>query len=303
MRSVALFPGQGVQRPGMAEGFVDAAPDVFETASRTLDVDVLELCATGRSGSADLGSTRWAQPAVLVVGVASFCALTRAGVRTDVLVGHSVGEYTALACAGSLSVEDAVRLIEVRGAAMERACREARGGMGAVLRLDPEDVQRIADDADVDLAGDNAPGQLVVAGPHDRLERARELVEEAGGRWSSVDVAGPFHSRGMTVAAPVLREALDDTRIRVPEVPVHSPTVVGVLDDPDGIREALETQLTSPVRFRETVGGLAADGAETFWDVGPGRVVGGMARRIARGAEVRYASEVVGELSEAGRTS
>lgn len=303
MRSVALFPGQGVQRPGMADGLADAAPDVFEAASRILDLDVLELCATGRARGADLGSTRWAQPAVLAAGVASFCALTRAGVHADVLVGHSVGEYTALACAGSLSVEDAVRLIEVRGAAMERACREAPGGMGAVLRLDPDDVRRIAEEADVDIAGDNAPGQLVVAGSHDRLDRARELVEEFGGRWSSVDVAGPFHSRGMATAAAPLREALDETRIRPPEIPVWSPTAVSRFVDPDGIREALAEQLTSPVRFRETVETLAGRGAETFWDVGPGRVVGGMARRIVRGAEVRYASEVLGELSEAGRRS
>lgn len=303
MTSVALFPGQGVQRPGLADGLADAVPDVFEAASRVLDVDVFELCATGRSGDADLGSTRWAQPAVLVAGVASFCALTRAGVHADVLVGHSVGEYTALACAGSLSVEDAVRLLGVRGAAMEQACRATPGGMGAVLRLDPTDVRRIAEDAGVDIAGDNAPGQLVVAGPHDRLERARELVEEAGGRWSSVDVAGPFHSRGMETAVPALRDALDDARIRPPEVAVWSPTAIAPFGDPDGIREALAAQLTSPVRFRETVGALVGRGAETFWDVGPGRVVGGMARRIARGAEVRYASEVVGELSEAGRTS
>lgn len=303
MTSVALFPGQGVHGPGMAEGLPERAPDVFEAASSVLGVDVVELCAAGRSGDADLASTRWAQPAVLVAGVASFLAMRDEDVHADVLVGHSVGEYTALVCAGSLSVEDAVELLEVRGAAMEDASAQAPGGMGAVLRLGPDEVRRVAREADVDLAGDNAPGQLVVAGPDDRLEQARELVEAAGGRWASLDVAGPFHSRTMAAAAPALRAALDGVRVRPPELPVWSPTTVRPFEDPDGIRDALEAQLTSPVRFRETIEALAEQGTETFWDAGPGRIVGGMARRSARGAEVRYASEVLGELSAAGRKS
>ncbi|MGH2758579.1 MAG: ACP S-malonyltransferase, partial [Actinomycetota bacterium] len=192
--TIALFPGQGVQSPDMGRGLTDASPDVFAAASDVLEVDVAELCTSGRSGEADLGTTRWAQPAVLVCGVAAFEILSRGGESFGAAAGHSVGEYAALVGAGAVSLTDALRIISVRAEATDEAGRSTPGAMAAVMRVDREVVDRICAREGVALAAENGPGQFVVSGPVAGLKRAIEALAAAGAVSRHLDVSAAFHS-------------------------------------------------------------------------------------------------------------
>ncbi len=276
----------------MGRGLVEAVPAVFETASEVLGVDVVELCIDGRSGSADLGTTRWAQPAVLVCSVAAFSSLV--GRESYVAVaGHSVGEYAALVTSGALELSDALGLINVRADATDDAGRATPGGMAAVMRVDREALEQICAEVGAALASDNGPGQFVVSGPHDALDRAVETVSAAGGVCRRLEVSAAFHSPVMTDAATRLASALDGVSFNEPRIELWSSTTAAPVRDSDQIRRALIDQLTSPVRWRETVEGLAARYGPRFSDLGPGRVVAGLTKRIVKGAEIRTLEDLL----------
>jgi [acyl-carrier-protein] S-malonyltransferase len=300
---IALFPGQGVQTAGMDGGLVHAQPDVFATASDVLGVDVVQLCADGRSGSADLTSTRWAQPAVLVCSVASFRALESHGETVDQMfraaAGHSVGEYAALVAAGVLDLADALRLLVIRGEAMDEAAKRSPGGMAAVMRIDRAEVERICSETGVGLAADNGPGQLVISGALGPLDRAIEGAECSGGKCRRLDIAGAFHSPAMAPAKERLAEAFRDVNFAAPRFDVWSTTTAVPLTTDDAFRSSLAEQLVAPVRWHETVLDVAKRHGTSFIDVGPGRVVGALTRRIVEGAEIAYASEIL-ELAAKG---
>lgn len=293
MTRAIVFPGQGVQAPGMHAGLDAEAPEVFATASDALAVDVVELCREGSSGAASLDTTRWAQPAIVVCGIAAARALERRGEMFDLTAGHSLGEYTALVVAGSLTVEDAVRLVALRAEAMDRAAARRPGGMVAILRVDRDAVDAICDASGVSLAGDNAPGQLVVSGGPEALELAIARAEGAGAVCRRVDVAGAFHSPAMEPATGELSAALAATPIAAPRLAVFSPTTAGPVRAPDEIRAALVAQLTRPVRFRETLLAMDAAGAAAYCDAGPGTVLAAMIKRTIRGASITSTSELV----------
>lgn len=291
--TIALFPGQGVQSPGMERGLAEATPDVFGTASDVLGVDVIQLCGEGRSGAADLGSTRWAQPAVLVCSVAAFRALVDRGRTFVAAAGHSVGEYAALVVSGALRLADALRLVRDRAEATEDAARATPGGMAAVMRVERPVIQEICDRTGISLAADNSEGQFVVSGAAEALDHALDALNEAGAKCRRLDVAGAFHSQVMTPAVSRLSQALRKIPFARPDIDVWSSTTAAPMGEGEVLARTLLDQLVAPVRWRETVAGLAEAHGRNFIDLGPGKVVGGLARRIVAGAEISYASELI----------
>jgi [acyl-carrier-protein] S-malonyltransferase len=295
--TIALFPGQGVQAAGMDGGLAAAASDVFDVASQVLGVDVAELCRNGRSGQADLSSTRWAQPAVLTCSVAAFGVLRDTGEPVTAVAGHSIGEYPALVVAGVLSLADAVRLVALRAAATDDAAHATPGGMAAVMRAERPVIEEICARTGAALAADNSAGQLVISGATEALEQAKRLASEAGAVVRSLDVAGAFHSPVMAPAAEPLAAALEDVTFSAAALDLWSSTTAAPIADAPAIKQALIDQLVSPVLFRETVSGLAEKHGSTLIDVGPGKIVGALARRIVPNADVRF----VADLLPAGR--
>jgi [acyl-carrier-protein] S-malonyltransferase len=277
----------------MGAGLIDAAPDVFSAASDVLGVDVVKLCLEGSSGPADLGSTRWAQPAVLTCGVAAFRILSDRGRSFDAVAGHSVGEYAALVSAGALDLTDALRLVAERAEATDDAGRAIPGGMAAVMVIERDAVEAICAEHGVALAADNGPGQLVISGPTDALERAVAACTDAGGKCRVLDVAAAFHSPVMAPAAERLAKAFADVRLVEPSIEFWSSATAQAVSKPEEIKRLLLEQLTSPVRWRETVNGLAQRVGSVFCDLGPGRVLAGLVRRIVKGAEIFTAEELV----------
>lgn len=297
---VALFPGQGVQSPGMGSRLTETVPEVFAAASEVLSVDVAELCREGRSGDADLGSTLWAQPAVLTCGVAAFRALTARGERFTATAGHSVGEYAALVTSGALDLTDALKLIAERAEATDDASRASPGVMAAVMRAEREDIELICGRSGATIAADNAPGQLVISGPVDAVEAAIRDAEAAGAVCRRLDVSGAFHSPLMASAEERLAAALEATPFAEPKIDFWSSTLARPLRAADEIRAALRAQLTAPVRWRETVAGVAKRLGSAFTDLGPGKVVAALAKRIVPGAEVRTIDDLLAAEARGG---
>jgi [acyl-carrier-protein] S-malonyltransferase len=277
----------------MDGGLAAAASDVFDVASQVLGVDVAELCQQGRSDVADLSSTRWAQPAVLTCSVASFGVLRDTGEQVTAAAGHSIGEYPALVVAGVLGLADAVRLVALRAAATDDAARATPGGMAAVMRAERSVIEEICARTGAALAADNSAGQLVISGATEALNQAKQLASDAGAVVRSLDVAGAFHSPVMAPATEPLAAALEDVSFSAPTLDLWSSTTAGPIADASAIRQALIDQLVSPVLFRETVSGLAEKHGSALVDVGPGKIVGALARRIVPNADVRFVADLL----------
>ncbi len=277
----------------MDAGLADIATDVFANASEVFDVDIAELCREGRTAGASLDSTLWAQPAVLTCGVASFRALRDQGVAFTAVTGHSVGEYAALVAGGAVDLADALRLIALRAQATEDAARLNPGGMLAVMRIEREMVEQICENAGASLAADNSSGQHVISGPHEALKDARAAAEEAGATCRTLEVAGAFHSPAMAPAVSPVADALNDVTFDAPEIEVWSPTTAARIEHRDEIKQVLLDQLESPVRFRETIEAVSGKHGNSFTDLGPGRVVGALAKRVVEGADISFAADLL----------
>lgn len=275
----------------MDAGLHEGASDVFALASEVLQIDVVELCSTGRSGPADLTSTRWAQPAVVVCSVAAYRCLDE---DFSAAAGHSIGEYAALVCAGALDLKDAVRLVALRAQVTEEAGARTPGGMAAVMKIDREDVDRICAATGVALAADNSAGQYVISGATDVLDAALAAFSETKAIARKLEVSAAFHSPVMSPAKEALRNALAEVPFVAPATLIWSSTTAAPISDPDEIRNALVDQLVSPVRWRETVEGASKSHGTAFVDVGPGKIVGALAKRIVVGAEVSFAADLLG---------
>jgi [acyl-carrier-protein] S-malonyltransferase len=287
-KTALLFPGQGSQYVGMGKDLFDAEPaarDIFEEADRIIGVPLSAVCFNGPEE--ELRQTRTTQPAIFVHSVAVTRLLP--SLRPDMVAGHSLGEYSALVAAGAMTYPDALRLVRLRGELMQRAGQERPGTMAAVVGLEPAAVEGVCREASsagiVQPANLNAPGQIVISGSVEGVRRAMELARTAGAKLvKELVVSGAFHSPLMEAAGDGLRKQLDRTDIRDAEVPVYANVTARPVQRGDEIRELLHRQLTSPVRWEETIRAMAADGATTFYELGPGKVLQGLVKRIVPAA-------------------
>lgn len=283
------FPGQGSQTVGMGRSLYEAYPAaraVFEEVDDALGERLSALIFDGPEETLRL--TANAQPALMAVSLAAMRALEVEGVCiTDAVLvaGHSLGEYSALAAAGALSVADAARLLRLRGEAMQTAVPAGEGAMAALLGLDlaaAEEVALLAADGEVcEVANDNAPGQCVVSGHRAAVERALAIAREKGARRPMLlPVSAPFHCRLMEPAARVMAEALEGAALAAPAVPLLANVSTQCLTDPAAIRASLVAQVTGRVRWRESVATFANRGVTATVEIGAGKALTGMAKRI-----------------------
>jgi [acyl-carrier-protein] S-malonyltransferase len=302
MKTALVFPGQGSQSVGMGKALADAytaSREVFAEVDAALGEKLSRLVFEGPE--AQLTLTANAQPALLATSMAALRALeTEAGldVARDAafVAGHSLGEYSALCAAGALSIADAARLLRIRGQAMQKAVPAGEGAMAAILGLDFDAVSNIAMQAASDLyltgaiceaANDNAGGQIVISGTKAAVERAMLLAKEKGAKRAlPLPVSAPFHCSLMQPAADVMAEALSRVQIRTPRAPLVANVSATALTDPRAIRESLVAQVTGAVRWRESISYIASQGVTRFVEIGAGRVLAGLIKRIVEGASV-----------------
>jgi [acyl-carrier-protein] S-malonyltransferase len=291
--AIALtFPGQGSQAVGMGKALAEAfapARAVFEEVDAALGE---KLSAVMWEGPADkLTLTENTQPALLAVSLATVRVLeAEAGLALarDVrfVAGHSLGEYSALAAAGTFSLSDAVKLVRIRGRAMQQAVPVGRGAMAAILGLEPADVKAVAAEAAqgevCEAANDNAPGQIVVSGAKSAVERAVDLAKARGARAMMLPVSAPFHCAMMQPAADAMRYALGKVKVSAPRVPLVPNVSANPVNDPAEIVNGLVAQVTGTVRWRESVLYLVRHGVDRLVEVGSGKVLTGLAKRIAK---------------------
>lgn len=292
MKRAFVFPGQGSQAPGMGLALAEAfapARDLFDEIDEALSQHLSRLMFEGPED--ELMLTENAQPALLAASLAVVRVLEGDGFdigrHAAYVAGHSLGEYSALAAAGALSVGDAARLVKRRGQAMQKAVPVGIGAMAALLGVDIEFARDIATAAADGLvcavANDNGPGQIVVSGHREAVARAVALAAAQGARRSiMLPVSAPFHSPLMAPAAEVMEEALADTRIDAPTAPVVANVTAAPTSDPAEIRDLLVAQVTRMVRWRESVQVLAAEAVEEVVEIGAGRVLAGLVKRIDR---------------------
>jgi len=277
-----VFPGQGAQKVGMGKEAHDASPEaraVFDAADAALGEPLSKLCFEGPEEQLKL--TANTQPAVLTTSIALLRAF---GEEPDVTAGHSLGEYSANVCAGTISFEDAVRIVRVRGTYMQEAVPVGEGAMAAVMKLERDAVDRICFETDgiVEPVNYNSPGQIVIAGAADAVERAREALAQAGGRSIPLPVSAPFHSSLMKPAEDRLHPHLRDTPFADPRHPIWVNVDAQPVTTGDLAREALVRQVSRPVRWDESVRHMVEGGVTLFVEIGPGRVLAGLIARISK---------------------
>ena len=291
MSRAFVFPGQGAQTIGMGKALADAYPEaraVFDEVDEALGEKLSALIWEGEQETLTL--TQNAQPALMATSLAAMRALEAEGVSIEAasfVAGHSLGEYSALAAAGALSVADTARLLRTRGEAMQAAVPVGVGAMAALLGLDFAGATEVAEAAAqgevCQAANDNDPGQVVVSGHKAAVERAVEIAKEKGAKRAVLlPVSAPFHCALMQPAADVMAEALSHVDINAPKVPVVANVVASSVNDPATIRSLLVEQVTGSVRWRESVSYMSEAGVTEIYEIGAGKALSGMVRRIDR---------------------
>ncbi len=286
-----VFPGQGAQTIGMGKGFADAYPAakaVFDEVDEALGQNLSGLIWDG--DIAELTMTENAQPALMATSIAAMAALNAEGVGMEAasfVAGHSLGEYSALCAAGALSLADTARLLRIRGQAMQAAVPVGVGAMAALLGLDFATAQTVAKEAAMgevcQAANDNDPGQVVVSGHKAAVERACEIAKSKGAKRAVLlPVTAPFHCALMQPAADAMAEALAGVTISTPNVPVVANVLASANSDAGAIADLLVRQVTGSVRWRESVSYMAAQGVSEIYEIGAGKALSGMVRRIDR---------------------
>ena len=287
-----VFPGQGSQSVGMLGALAEAFPIVVETfkeASDALGYDLWHLTCNGPAE--ELNQTAKTQPAMLAAGVAVWRVWQlQGGAAPKLMAGHSLGEYSALVCAGALGFEDAVKLVAERGRFMQEAVPQGTGGMAAILGLDDDKVREVCAEAAkgevVEAVNFNSPGQVVIAGGKAAVDRACDLAKTAGAKRAlPLPVSVPSHCALMKPAAERLSERLAGISLKAPAIPVLHNVNVETADSADAIGQLLAAQLYSPVRWVETVEKMAAEGVGLLLEAGPGKVLAGLTKRIDRNLE------------------
>ena len=296
MSRAFVFPGQGAQTIGMGRDLAQnypAAQAVFDEVDAALGEKLSALIWEGDQDALTL--TQNAQPALMATSIAALRALEAEGVGiadAAFVAGHSLGEYSALAAAGALSVADAARLLRTRGRAMQEAVPVGVGAMAALLGLDFAAARAVAEEAAqgqvCQAANDNDPAQVVVSGHKEAVERAVEIAKLKGAKRAVIlPVSAPFHCALMQPAAEVMREALADVTLNTPAVPLVANVRAAAVTDPAEIRALLIEQVTGSVRWRESVLWMADQGVTEVWEIGAGKALSGMIRRIVREMECR----------------
>ena len=295
------FPGQGSQSVGMLAELAEAYPIIKETfaeASAVLGYDLFELVMQGPTE--ELNKTWKTQPALLTSSVALWRLWQAQGGATPaVMAGHSLGEYSALVCAGALNFADAVKLVELRGQAMQRAVPEGVGAMASIIGLDNDSIaancEKAAQGKVVSPVNFNSPGQVVIAGHKEAVERANVLMKESGAKRAlPLPVSVPSHCALMKPAAEELAIALDKLEVKAPAIPVINNADVATVTDPAAIKDALVRQLYSPVRWTETVERMASEEITFEIEMGPGKVLSGLVKRIDKRVDGSAINDVAG---------
>ena len=286
MKKAYVFPGQGSQFPGMAKDLYENNPkakEMLERANEVLGFRITDIMFEGTPE--DLKATKVTQPAVFLHSVV--LAACYEDFNPDMVAGHSLGEFSALAAAGAIEFEDALKLVAVRASAMQKCCEAVPGTMAAIIGLPNETVEQICADVDglVVAANYNSDGQVVISGAKEAVEAACVKAKEAGAKRAlPLAVSGAFHSPLMEPARVELAQAIEQTAFKAPKCPVYQNVIAKAETDPQVIKEDLLKQLTSPVRWTQSVKAMVADGAEYFMEIGPGTVLQGLVKRTAGAA-------------------
>ena len=293
MSKAYIFPGQGSQFPGMGKALYERSEEAREMMDRAHEILGFPITDIMFGESAeDLKATRVTQPAIFIHSVVlALCS----GLETPAMVaGHSLGEFSALAAAGAMSFEDALRLVAVRASAMQKCCEQVPGSMAAIIKLPTETIEEVCASCSglVIPANYNSEGQVVISGEAEAVAEACKKMMEAGAKRAlPLPVSGAFHSPLMEPARLELAEAIGKTPFLVPVCPIYQNVTALPSTDPEVIKDNLLRQLTSPVRWTQTVQNMVADGADSFLEIGPGTVLQGLVKRIAPEVEINGISE------------
>jgi [acyl-carrier-protein] S-malonyltransferase len=296
MKTAFLFPGQGAQYVGMGAslaGSLPAAKALFDQASEALGYDLLDLCTHGPAER--LNATDVSQPAIFVASLAALEALkqSESGATNDVVAtaGLSLGEYTALVFAGAMTFADGLAVVRERGRAMQNAAEVTPSGMVSALLLDANQVNEVVEESKTSgriwVANYLCPGNTVLSGETAAVDAAEKAIEAKGGKPVRLAVAGAFHTELMKPADEILAVALDGVAVQPARLPVWSNVDARPHTDPAEVKSLLVRQVLNPVRWEETIRGLLADGVERFYEIGPGKVLAGLLKRVHRKAECK----------------
>ena len=287
-RIAFIFPGQGAQKCGMGKDFyenTEIGRSVFDRASELLGFSMPELCFEENDR---LDITEYTQAAMVTASIAMMEVLKARGVKPDVAAGLSLGEYCALVAAGVMSADDAISTVRQRGILMQEAVPVGLGAMAAILALDASKIEEVISAIDgVSIANYNCPGQIVISGRKEAVEAANEKLLEAGAKRAVLlNVSGPFHSAMLAEAGRKLGEVLADARINTPVIPYVANVTAQYVTKAEDVRPLLERQVSSSVRWQQSVETMLQDGVDTFIEIGPGKTLAGFMRKITRDVKV-----------------
>ena len=295
-KTALMFAGQGAQVVGMGKDLAERFPTAkrwFDEANEALDYDLTSICFNGPE--TELTKTENAQPGIFLVSWVAFQLLKERipGLKFEATAGLSLGEFTALAAAGVMAFDDAIRVVRQRGRFMQEACEATKGGMAAIIGLDEAVTREVCAQAGVQLANLNCPGQIVISGPAEKMNAACELAKSKGAKRAlSLNVAGAYHSALMASAQPKLRDALAQVPIAIPMMPVISNVTAQPHTAPPDIHQRLVDQVTSSVRWEDSMRYLLSNGFTRFIELGPGTALSGFMKRIDKGAQVLNVADV-----------
>lgn len=299
-----MFPGQGAQKAGMGKDFYEqseTARKVVDKATELLDIDMKALCFEEND---KLDQTEYTQAALVTICLAMEHVLKERGLRADVTAGLSLGEYCAIASAGGMTTEDAITTVRKRGILMQNAVPGGKGSMAAVLGMTGEAIEEVLEGIDgVSVANYNCPGQIVITGWKESVEKASEALKSEGAkRVMPLNVSGPFHSLMLKEAGEELGKVLENVELSPLDIPYVTNVTAGYVTDINETKELLAAQVASSVRWQQSVENMIADGVDTFVEIGPGRTLAGFMRKINRDVNVHNVStwedvdKVVSEL-------
>lgn len=279
-----IYPGQGAQACGMGQDFYEQTGigrQVFDLATGLLGFSVPELCFTENDR---LDITEYTQAAMVTTSIAMTKVLESKGVRPDVAAGLSLGEYCALYASGVMDEADAITTVRQRGILMQEAVPAGQGGMAAILAMDAAAIEEVIADIDnVQIANYNCPGQIVISGKKEAVETACEKLKEAGAKRAiMLNVSGPFHSQMLTGAGEKLGEVLAGVEVRTPAIPYVANVTAGYVTEAADVKPLLMKQVSSSVRWHQSVEAMLADGVDTFIEIGPGKTLAGFMKKINR---------------------